>query len=73
MHEVSLFERLRESVVLIVRHPPFPDKGAAIERCAGEIEEMVRSGGLTVVQGGTLLDLLEGGRGSDRASRALGV
>ena len=69
MHEVSLFERLRESVVLIVRHPPFPDKGATIERCAGEIEEMVRSGGLTGVQGGTLLDILAGERSSDPASR----
>jgi hypothetical protein len=58
MRDLPYFERLLESVVLIVHHPPFPDKGAAIERCAGEIEEMVRSGGLTGIQGGTLLDIL---------------
>jgi hypothetical protein len=60
MPEIPCFERLLESVSLIARHPPYPDKSAVIERCAGEIEEMVRSGGLTGVQGGTLLDILAG-------------
>jgi hypothetical protein len=73
MPKLPCFERLLESVVLIVRHPPYPEKSAAIELCAGEIEEMVRSGGLTGVQGGTLLDILAGGRSSDPASRAFGL
>jgi hypothetical protein len=63
MSEIACFERLLESVDLIVRHPPYPEKSAAIERCTEEIEEMVRSGGLTGVQGvqgGTLLDILAG-------------
>jgi hypothetical protein len=60
MRDILCFERLLESVVLIVRHPPFPDKCAAIKQCAREIEEMVRSGGLTGVQAGVLLDILAG-------------
>jgi len=73
MPDTPCFERLLESVELIVRHPPYPDKGAVIERCAGEIEEMVRSGGLTGVQGGTLLEILAGRRPSGRANRVLRV
>jgi hypothetical protein len=60
MPNIHCFERLLEVVVLIVRHPPYPDKGAVIEQCAEEIEEMVRSGGLTGAQGGTLLNILVG-------------
>jgi hypothetical protein len=54
MRDISYFERLLESVALIVRHPPFPGKPEAIEQCAEEIEELIRSGGITGTQGGTL-------------------
>jgi hypothetical protein len=60
MPDLPCYERLLESVDLIVRHPPYSEKSAVIEQCAGEIEEMVRSGGLTGIQGGTLLDILAG-------------
>ena len=60
MRDFPCYERLLRAVALIVHHPPFPEKRAAIERCAGEIEEMVRSGGLTGVQGVALLDILTG-------------
>jgi hypothetical protein len=59
MNGISYFERLEESVALIARHPPFPGKGAAVEQCAGEIHELIRSGGITGEQGGTLLEILE--------------
>jgi hypothetical protein len=61
MSGISYFEQLEESVVLIARHPPFPGKSAAVEQCAEEIQDLVRSGGITGEQGGTLLKILAGG------------
>jgi hypothetical protein len=72
MRDIACYERLLGAVALIVHHPPFPEKSAAIERCAGEIEEMVRSGGLTGVQGGTLLDILAGDDPRSRRVAPLG-
>jgi len=60
LNAMSHFERLEESVGLIVRHPEFPDKPAALEQCAGEIDELIRTGCLTGEQGGRLLDLVRG-------------
>lgn len=60
MNNISYFERLEESVGLIVRHPYFPGKPAAVEQCAGEIDELIRTGRLTGEQGGRLLDLVRG-------------
>jgi hypothetical protein len=62
MNKISYFDRLVESVGLIARHPAFPGKGQAVERCAGEIDDLVRSGGITDEQGGILLEILAGVR-----------
>ena len=60
MNDLSYFERLEESVGLIVRHPDFPGKPAAVEQCADEIDELIRDGRLTGEQAGKLLDLVRG-------------
>jgi hypothetical protein len=60
MNGISYFEQLEESVALIARHPPFPGKCAAVEQCAEEIQDLMRSGGITGEQGGTLLEILAG-------------
>jgi hypothetical protein len=60
MSGISYFERLVESVALIAGHPPFPGKSAAVEQCTEEIQELIRSGGITGEQGGTLLNILSG-------------
>jgi hypothetical protein len=67
MNNLSYFERLEESVGLIVRHPYFPGKPAAVAQCAGEIDELVRIGRLTGEQGGRLLDLVRGVPGRKHA------
>jgi hypothetical protein len=44
------FERLLEVVELIARHPNFPGKRQATERCRAEIEELLERGWITGTQ-----------------------
>ena len=69
MKDISYFERLEESVGLIVRHPYFPGKRAAVEQCAGDIHEMIRTGRLSGEQGGILLDLVRGAAAREHGLR----
>lgn len=54
----SYFERLTESASLIARHPDYPGKREVVERCADEVEELLRLGRLTLAEGESLLSIL---------------
>jgi hypothetical protein len=68
MIKLSRFERLEESVDLIVRHADYPGKGRVIEQCAEEIEELHHSGEITGDQEAHLLAILRSGFGCRRTA-----
>jgi hypothetical protein len=55
------FERLVESVTLIARHPDYPTKSQALDRCREDVEELIRAGRITVAQAEVLLEILDTG------------
>ena len=61
MNQHYHFEGLKESAILITRHPDFSGKAAVIEQCAEDIDGLVRSGRITEEQAVILQDLLAGG------------
>src|SRR5262249_10184446 len=61
MPKLPCFERLLESVVLIVRHPPYPGKEGGKRVRGGGAGGKGPLGGLPGSQGGALLEFLGGG------------
>jgi hypothetical protein len=71
MFNLSYFERLIETVTLLVRHPEYPDKRLVIEQSRQEVTELIRVGRLTVPEAETLYEILDT-YAVTRAGRACG-
>jgi hypothetical protein len=54
------FERLLETAGLIVRHADFPGKPQMLERCRAEVDDLSRSGRISLAQHESVRDLLSG-------------
>jgi hypothetical protein len=59
MVKLSYFERLIETVTLLVRHPEYPNKRGVLERSRFEVTELIRAGRLTVPEAETLFEILD--------------
>jgi hypothetical protein len=59
MFNLSYFERLIETVTLLVRHPEYPHKRRALEQSRSEVTELIRAGRLTVPEAEMLFEILD--------------
>ena len=59
MFNLSYFERLTETVTLLVRHPEYPNKRRVLEQCRGEVTELIRAGRLSVLEAEMLYEVLD--------------
>jgi hypothetical protein len=71
MFNPSYFERLVETVTLIVRHPEYPTKWEAVERCRHELAELRRVGRITAAEAEVLLGILDDDRHPSCRRRAV--
>jgi hypothetical protein len=59
MFNLSYFERLIETVTMLVRHPEYPTKRLTIEQSRQEVTELIRAGRLTVPEAEILYEILD--------------
>jgi hypothetical protein len=59
MFNLSYFERLIETVTLLVRHPEYPNKRRVLEQSRREVTELIRSGRITVPEAELLFEILD--------------
>jgi len=60
MSHSTFFERLVQSADRIAHHAYYPEKQQAVEQCVEDVEELSRSGRITVAQTEVLLEILVG-------------
>src|SRR5262245_21741476 len=59
MVNLTYFERLTETVTLLVRHPEYPNKGRALAQCRHEVTELIRAGRISVTEAELLYTILD--------------
>ena len=59
MFNLSYFERLIETMTLLVRHPEYPNKRRALEQSRYEVTELIRAGRITVPEAEMLFEILD--------------
>jgi len=59
MFNLSYFERLIETVTLLVRHPEYPNKRRVLEQSRSEVTELIRAGRITVPEAEMLFEILD--------------
>jgi hypothetical protein len=59
MFNLSYFERLIETVTLLVRHPEYPNKRRVLEQSRHEVSDLLRGGRITVVEAEMLFEILD--------------
>ena len=59
MFKLSYFERLIETVTLLVRHPEYPQKRRMLEQSRHEVTELIRAGRITVPEAEMLFEILD--------------
>jgi hypothetical protein len=59
MFNLSYFERLIETVTLLVRHPEYPNKRLVLEQSRQEVTELIRAGRITVPEAEMLFEILD--------------
>ncbi len=60
MSHIPYFERLVETAELVVRHADYPGKGAMLEHCRREVEDLTEAGQISIAQGEMLREILQG-------------
>jgi hypothetical protein len=59
MFNLSYFERLIQTVTMLVRHPEYPNKRLALEQSRQEVTELIRAGRITVPEAEMLYEILD--------------
>jgi hypothetical protein len=59
MFNLSYFERLIETVTLLVRHPEYPNKQRVLEQSRSEVTELIRAGRISVPEAEMLFEILD--------------
>ena len=59
MFNLSYFERLIETVTLLVRHPEYPNKRRVLEQSRHEVTELIRAGRISVPEAEMLFEILD--------------
>jgi hypothetical protein len=59
MFSPTYFERLIETMTLLVRHSEYPMKRRVLEQCRTEVTDLIRSGRVTVLEAEMLYEILD--------------
>ena len=59
MFNLSYFERLIETVTLLVNHPEYPSKRRILEQSRTEVTELIRAGRISVPEAEMLFEILD--------------
>jgi hypothetical protein len=59
MFNLTYFERLIETVTMLVRHPEYPSKRWALEQSRQEVTDLIREGRISVPEAEMLYEILD--------------